>query len=165
MASNEFNEKTAEVDQHKIKCKGCAAFLTFEPGTSHLKCQYCGDTNEIKAERAQVEEIDFESFIAQKIGTADMQEVSTVKCDGCGASTTLKPNVTSDACPFCATPLVIKNGTTNSIIRPKYTLPFKIQRKKAEELFVGWVGGLWFAPNDLKAYASRTADKQNGMYL
>ena len=165
MASNEFNEKTAEVDQHKIKCKGCAAFLTFEPGTSHLKCQYCGDTNEIKAERAQVEEIDFESFIAQKIGTADMQEVSTVKCDGCGASTTLKPNITSDACPFCATPLVIKNGTTNSIIRPKYTLPFKIDRKKADGLFISWGGGLWFAPNDLKAYASRSADKLNGMYL
>ncbi|MFL5753924.1 MAG: zinc finger domain-containing protein [Bacteroidia bacterium] len=163
--SNQFNEKTAEVDQHKIKCKGCAAFLTYEPGTTHLKCQYCGDANEIKAERAQVEEIDFESFIAQKMDAGQMQEISTVKCDGCGASTTLKPNITSDACPFCATPLVIKNGTTSSIIRPKYTLPFKIDRKKADQLFIGWVGGLWFAPSDLKAYASRTTDKLNGMYL
>lgn len=163
--SNDFNEKTADIDQGKIKCKGCGAFLTFEPGTTHLKCQYCGDANEIKAERAQVEELDFESFISKKVDDAEMQQVSTVKCDGCGASTTLKPNITSDACPFCATPLVIRNGTTSSIIKPKYILPFKIDRKKAEQLFIGWVGGLWFAPNDLKAYASRTADKLNGMYL
>jgi LSD1 subclass zinc finger protein len=160
-----FNEKTAETDQHKIKCQGCAAFLTFQPGTSHLKCQYCGAANEIKAERAAVEEIDFESFVAEKVSSEDMQQVSTVKCDGCGASTTLKPNITSDQCPFCATPLVIKNGTTSSLIKPKYILPFKIERKKADELFINWVGGLWFAPNDLKAYASRTADRLNGMYL
>ncbi|HWY33491.1 MAG TPA: hypothetical protein VNX68_02520, partial [Nitrosopumilaceae archaeon] len=32
-------------------------------------------------------------------------------------------------------------------------------------LFLTWVGSLWFAPNDLKSYASRTHEKLNGMYL
>ncbi|MCD6067792.1 MAG: hypothetical protein K0S33_2618 [Bacteroidetes bacterium] len=163
--SNDFNEKTAEIDQKKIKCKDCGGFLTFAVGTTHLNCQYCGAKNEIEVELAKTEEIDFEKFLSEASHKQDEQQISTVKCDGCGASTTMAPNVTSDNCPFCATPLVIKNGTTRSIIRPKYMLPFKIDRKKADGLFTGWVGGLWFAPNDLKRYAAHTAEKLNGMYM
>jgi LSD1 subclass zinc finger protein len=163
--SNELNEKTAEVDQGKVKCHDCGAFLTFAPGTTHLNCQYCGAKNEIKTEKAEAVEIDFEKFLSQASHAQEEQQVSTVKCDGCGASTTMAPNVTSDNCPFCATPLVIKNGTTRSLIRPKYMLPFKVDRKKADGLFVSWVKGLWWAPNDLKHYASQTSEKLNGMYM
>lgn len=163
--SNGFDEKTAEINKNQIKCKDCGGVLNFSPGTSHLKCQYCGTDNEIVVEKAQAEEIDFEKFLSEKSHTQEEQQISTVKCNGCGASTTLAPNVTSDNCPFCATPLIISSGTTKSIIKPKYMLPFKIERKKADGLFKEWVGGLWFAPNDLKAYAERTTEKLNGMYM
>ena len=90
-------------------------------------------------------------------------EVSVVKCDSCGASSTLKPNVTSDSCPFCSTPLVLRSGSTCSIIKPKYLLPFAIDRKKAFDEFKTWLKKLWWAPNDLKKFAEN--DKLNGMYI
>lgn len=163
--SNDFNEKTAEVDQNKIKCKDCSAFLTYAPGTEHLTCQYCGAKNDIEVKKAVTVELDFERFLSQNATGQAEEQISTVKCDGCGASTTLAPNVTSDNCPFCATPLVISKGSIKSIIKPKYMLPFKIERKKADGLFTGWVGGLWFAPSDLKGYAQNSVNKLNGMYL
>jgi LSD1 subclass zinc finger protein len=161
---NQFSEKTAEVGSF-IKCKGCASNLKYAPGTQHLKCEYCGAENEIVVDDVAVVEESFKEFLNQQASKEDKQEISTVKCDGCGASTTLEPNVTSSSCPYCDTPLVIKNATTSSIVKPKYLLPFKIVRKQANEEFIKWVGSLWFAPNDLKKYAERSAEKLRGMYM
>ncbi len=162
--SNDFSEKTAEVSSF-VKCKDCGANLKYLPGTPYLNCDYCGAKNEIEVAATEIIENDFNSFLDEKAHQEDKQEISTVKCDGCGASTTLKPNVTSCTCPYCDTPLVIKNASTSTIIKPSYVLPFKIDRKKSTEEFVKWAGSLWFAPNKLKDYAAHSADKLNGIYM
>lgn len=163
--SNDFSEKTAETGNF-IKCKDCGANLKYLPGTPYLNCEYCGAKNEIEAEaKTEIIENDFESFLTEKAHTEDKQEISTVKCDNCAASTTLPQNVTSCNCPYCDTPLVIKNASTSTIIKPSYILPFKVDRKKSTELFVNWAGGLWFAPNKIKEYAQHSADKLNGIYM
>ena len=162
--SNEQGAVQAETSG-AIKCNGCGANLTFEPGTSTLSCQYCGAKNEIKTETTHVEEIDFERFLSSNQPEENLREVNTVTCENCSASTTLKPDVTSDSCPFCGTPLIVKNATSQKLIKPKYLLPFKIERKKAEQSYIEWLGSLWFAPNDLKQHAGRTMDKLAGVYL
>lgn len=148
-----------------IKCNGCGANLTFEPGSSTLACQYCGARNEIKSEPTHIEEIDFEKFLSDNHPEETLHEVNTVNCINCGASTTLKPDVTSDSCPFCDTPLIVKDATSSKLIKPKYLLPFKVERKAAANDYVKWLDGLWFAPNDLKQNAQRTMDKLVGVYL
>ena len=162
--ANEFNEKTAETGS-SVKCKDCGANLTFQPGTINLTCEYCGAKNEIQVVKSVVVENDFNKFLSEESSGSAKQEISTVKCDNCGAATTLRPHITSDSCPYCGTALVIKNGTTSTTIKPKYLLPFKIERKAASVEFVNWVSGLWFAPNDLKKYAENSADKLKGVYL
>lgn len=161
---NEFSDKTAETS-NSVKCHDCGANLNYEPGTVFLACEYCGAKNEIQSDKVVVEEIDYEKFLSETSGENTKQEVSTVKCDNCGASTTLRPNISADNCPYCGSPLVIKNGTTSSIIKPKYVLPFHITRKNASEKFVKWVTSLWFAPSDLKKYAQNNAEKLKGVYL
>lgn len=146
--SNETYEPTAEV-KDETKCKDCGAILNFAPGTTHLKCQYCGAANDIvdSTKETVVEEIDFEKFLNEaSLPSEQKEQVHTVKCGSCGASSTLKPNVTADSCPFCDTPLVLKNESTSTIVKPKYLLPFKFDSKKGVEAFRKWVGSLWFAP-------------------
>ncbi len=163
--ANDFNEKTADTS-NQIKCKDCGGNLKFLPGTPFLNCEYCGAKNEIESEKEiEIIENDYESFLNEKEHTEDKKEISTVKCDNCGAATTMQPNVTSSACPYCDTPLVIKNASTSSIIAPSYLLPFKIDRKGATGMFVKWVADLWFAPSKLKQYAEHSAEKLNGMYM
>ena len=162
--SNDTFEPTANT-ANTIKCKDCGANLKFSPGASSLKCEYCNATNEIKVEKAVIIENDYESFINSQAATNEKQTISTVKCTSCGSSTTLPPNVTSCGCPYCDTPLVIKDASTCSIIKPKYLLPFKIERNTAKDEFVKWVGGLWFAPNKLKDYAKHSAEKLKGVYM
>jgi len=162
--SKDFEEKTHEVES-KVKCKDCGALLKYHPGQMSLNCEYCGCHNEMteQIKTVQTTEIDFNEFLAKAAASADTISMTVVKCGSCGASATLKPNVTADSCAFCGTALVVKSGTTSNIIAPKYLLPFSIEMQKGVELFKGWLKGLWFAPNDLKHAVQN--DKLKGVYL
>jgi predicted RNA-binding Zn-ribbon protein involved in translation (DUF1610 family) len=147
-------------------CTSCGAILKFAPGTNTLQCEYCGHENEITVskEAEPIQELDFHSHLSIESGSKqDTQQLSTVKCTGCGAESTLKPNVTADECAFCGTALVLKNAHITTLIKPKSVLPFKVDKKQANESFTKWLGTLWFAPGDLRKYA--TTDKLNGMYI
>ncbi|MDF2437976.1 MAG: hypothetical protein K0Q95_2352 [Bacteroidota bacterium] len=160
-------EETIQATSKQLDCRECGALLKYAPGTLHLKCDYCGCQNEIKEASTPsiVEEIDFEKFLNENDVSVEKHEVTTIKCGNCGASSSLKPNITSDSCPFCASPIVVSGGgVATSIIKPKYLLPFKIDQKTAFADFKKWVDGLWFAPNDLKKYVDN-ADKLSGMYI
>lgn len=164
MEDPKLSEKT---EQREVLCKDCGAKLAFAPGTVHLKCAYCGAENEIivdeekNAEARQ--EIDFLDFINNQRDLAPKQDIVTLACDACGAATTFDPNVVSHECAFCGNSLIVKNGTTSSLIQPKGLLPFKIDEQNAKNLFKTWLSKLWFAPNKLKQYAR--AGKLSGIYI
>lgn len=149
----------------ELKCKGCAAVLTFQPGTTLLGCEFCGAENEIEFKQDPIEELDFDKFLSEYMsGKGNTETVSVVTCHACKAQTQLAPNLVSDHCDFCGTPLAVKEASSCNLIKPKSILPFGINRDKAFEEFAKWVKSLWFAPNDLKKYADR-AEKLAGMYI
>ena len=127
---DETFESTAGVS-NELKCHDCGAILKFLPGTHSLSCEYCGAENVIGENTEKIAELDFHEYIQTKAGEEQKQEISTVKCTSCGASTTLKPNITADECPFCGNSLVISSGTTSTVLKPKSLLPFKITSGEA----------------------------------
>jgi len=157
-----------ELDKEKLSneltCTGCGAILKFKPGTKNLACTYCGAENVIEESTEIIEEIDYEKFITEKLDKEEKIEVVSVRCSSCGASVTLDPNITSDQCPYCAANIVVKSGTTSSLLKPKSLLPFVVDRRKAGGLFNGWIKKLWFAPSDLKK-ADVGGEKLNGIYV
>ncbi len=157
-------ELTRDKVSNELKCSGCGAVLEYKPGTKNLTCTYCGAENVIQDSVEIIEEIDYEKFIDQKLPHEEKMDVVTVKCTACGASVTLAPNVTADRCPYCASNIVVKTGTTNSILKPKSLVPFVVDRKKASDLFRGWIKKLWFAPSDLKK-ADIANERLNGIYV
>jgi len=155
---------TLHAIEGELKCSGCAAVLKFAPGTKSLKCQYCDVVTKIIIAKTAIEEINLEEFLAHQSSNEEKKVIITVKCNGCNAAVTLKPNVTSDSCPFCGVSLVVKNGTSCSILKPKSILPFKIKQTEAQASFRKWIKGLWFAPNALTKYA-KSESYLNGMYI
>lgn len=162
---SDFSEATKAINE-ELACSGCGAILKFKPGTHHLVCEYCGAENEIAKPEVtgEIREIGLDDWLEKNFKAEEKLEVAVVKCESCGATSTLDPNISSDKCPFCAANLVVKSGTTASIHKPQYVLPFGIDDKKATQNFKAWLKALWFAPNDLKHYADR-ADRLAGMYL
>lgn len=147
----------------QFPCGSCGAKLEFSPGAASLKCPYCSHQNNIPQSAEEIRELDFYEYFARATEQGDAQEVQTVKCQACGATSTLQPNISMSHCPFCGTQLHAA-AKASRLIKPGAVLPFKIPKNKALELFRDWLGGLWFAPNGLKEQAARDGGIK-GMYL
>ncbi|WP_372808881.1 hypothetical protein [Pontiella sp.] len=145
-------------------CTSCGAELTYQPGTTTLACQYCGAENEIPEIDESVEELDFLAYLTEAATKEEELVGHFVKCDSCGASCTLEPNITASDCPYCSTPLVMEHAHDETVIKPKSLLPFKLSQDQALAEFKEWVGKRWFAPNDLKK-ASLNFDHFKGVYI
>jgi LSD1 subclass zinc finger protein len=150
-------------------CAGCGAKLEFAPGTSSLKCPYCGAQNAIAEASSEqkakaLEHLDFLAYLKEQAGNEPQLERQTVKCPGCGAAVQLPPNVTADRCPFCAGPLVAADAYTHRTIAPRAVAPFVIKESQARQSFKQWLSGLWFAPNALKQ-AAHAETGIKGVYL
>ncbi len=161
-SQNPFNEADTNLTG-EIACTSCGASLKFKPGTDHLTCNFCGAENEIPHIPKEIEELDFNEYMAKFEASAPVSEVKTVQCKNCAATTTTPPNITSMDCPYCATPLIMEQCKTENIITPHAVLPFKLSAKDSGEKFRSWIKGLWFAPNKLKKMALVT-DGMKGIY-
>jgi len=146
---------SAAPTQRQFPCTKCGANLQFAPGTDALKCAYCGTENRLGGTPSNISELDFQAYLNELPASDGVQETLVVKCTNCAAETTFAPDVTAGLCPFCGSGIVA-TGTSKKAIRPHGLLPFKIAREQAADLFVKWVGSLWFAPNALKSCARRS---------
>ncbi len=147
----------------QFPCKQCGALLSYEVGSDHLLCEYCGYVNPIQLSDEIVEERDFHQALERLSQKSLTEEHLTCRCIACGAEFTLNANEHAGECPFCGTDVVTETGA-NRHIKPWGLLPFRIARAEARECFREWLKGLWFAPGKLKKYA-RLEDKLVGIYL
>ena len=158
-------EQTAET-VNTLQCSSCGATLQFAPGTHHLTCQYCGAANAIaETDSSPVVPVAYAEFVASMNGGSAIQTARVVSCKNCGASTTLPPEVNSDTCVFCASPLVLSEAQNKGIVRPHYLLPFIVPQKTALEDFRGWLNRLWWAPSGLARLVSGDAQQFKGIYI
>ncbi|MES2265932.1 MAG: hypothetical protein V4520_04170 [Bacteroidota bacterium] len=150
-----------------LKCKGCGALLHFVPGTHNLQCEYCGVNNPIEQSEALTEiiSVDFEEYIAGIDSGKQLDNQKIVDCHNCGSRTVLDAFVTSDKCPFCASPLVLNLESGLQYVPPHYILPFEVTKQQGAEFFKKWLAGLWWAPNDLAKKVSNSSSILNGVYL
>ena len=160
----ENEQKAAQPEIDMFGCIECGADLKFSPNTTQLVCEYCGTKNDIPASNEAIEELKFEEYLNNSSSEQDQFEINIIKCDVCGAESSLEPNITSSSCPYCATPLIISNAHSETIIQPKSLLPFKVDKKEAVDAFKTWINKLWFAPDALKK-AVLSFDHFKGVYL
>jgi predicted RNA-binding Zn-ribbon protein involved in translation (DUF1610 family) len=154
----------AELNTSKtFPCTSCGAGLEYAPGKAVLKCPYCGEENKLEQLQGPVEELDFYEYFARAAEQGESEEKQTVTCGSCSAVSTVDSNLSLDRCPFCGSQLTAR-AKASRLIKPGALLPFKITREKAAGEFRRWLSGLWFAPGELKQYAT-TSGGIRGMYL
>ena len=146
----------------QFPCRSCGAKFEFSPGAA-LKCPYCGAENEIPQSKTEIKELDFHAYLEQAVGQEETIESQTVKCQACGAESSLDPAVSMSHCPFCGTTMHAEAKTTR-LIKPKSLLPFRVTKKDGMEKFRDWLGRLWFAPSALKT-AAQVEGGLKGMYI
>jgi DNA-directed RNA polymerase subunit RPC12/RpoP len=147
----------------QYSCTQCGAKLNFAPGTANLRCPYCGFEQKIAVSETPVPELDYASYLEQVAKEKGSHDSQRVRCDKCGAETTVPPDSAADLCPFCGANMVFGQSIAR-LIKPEGLLPFKIPQQEAFEKFRRWIRGLWFAPRDLKRYA-QTVSRLAGIYI
>lgn len=151
--------------QDHFPCDQCGAELVFQPGTHHLKCNYCGHVNLIEVEFSPIQEYDFQTALRKlhELKDEPNKVVSVLDCPSCGAKFSLRPNEHAGDCPFCGAPAVINTENARHI-HPESLLPFIIQERQAQEIFDKWIESRWFAPSALKNKSKRD-ERLAGIYL
>jgi DNA-directed RNA polymerase subunit RPC12/RpoP len=147
----------------QFPCKQCGAKVNFAPGVATLKCPYCSFVNPIPQSEEHIVELDFRAELSRLAGAHEKHDAMRVKCQTCGAETTMPPHVTAGICPFCGSNLVA-NAQSSSLIKPASLLPFQVTQAQALADFRAWIASLWFAPGDLKRYAE-SDHKLAGVYV
>lgn len=147
----------------QFPCENCGSSLAYSPGEDSLKCTSCGHINPIPTADIAIEEQNYNDALQDLKQAAESEVTAAVKCESCAAEFTLPETVHAQDCPFCGTPIVADTGA-NKHIKPHAVAPFEITARTAHESFDRWLGGLWFAPNDLKAYA-RQDERLKGVYV
>jgi predicted RNA-binding Zn-ribbon protein involved in translation (DUF1610 family) len=153
--------KPATVQQHP--CGQCGAKLDFVPGTSVLKCPYCGFEMPIPRSEKLIYEADFRVFLEQAGQEKESYEAQRIHCEKCGAETTMPAEAAAGICPFCGSNMV-SSQSVSRLIKPEALLSFKISYQDAFESFRSWIRKLWFAPGSLRKYA-QTEGKLAGVYV
>jgi DNA-directed RNA polymerase subunit RPC12/RpoP len=140
-------------------CRACGGELEFHIGQQKLVCPHCGGEQELveAADRAVVEK-DLRAAVAElRSRAADSEQLvagtKEVVCQNCGGHTTFTGTLTATRCPYCATPIQ-RDDVHDAPARLSVdgVLPFRMDRKQAEERLAKWVSSRWFAPSEFKTY-------------
>lgn len=146
-----MEDQLEKKDIISIGCTSCGADLVYNPGTTHLKCEYCEAENEIPQEvNSEIESLDYDSHFESILVNSKTQIDHYLKCDNCGAESTVEKNITATNCHYCDTPLIVEKIHDETTITPHYILPFKFDKEEASLKFKKWIKSLWFAPNSLQ---------------
>ncbi|MFK7755225.1 MAG: primosomal protein N' (replication factor Y) - superfamily II helicase [Sedimentitalea sp.] len=153
-------------DTHRFPCDQCGADYRFQPGENALICDHCGNSAAISSGPwggSALRELDLDAALNQRLPEAEIELTRVLNCPNCAAQVEFDPDTHAAECPFCATPVVTDTGTHRHI-KPRGVLPFQLDERTAHKAMSDWLGGLWFAPNGLQAYA-RKGRKMQGIYV
>ena len=128
------NENNEEIEK---RCPDCGASdVTLDIKKGILKCNYCGkefSTKEILEKDKEAKNV---VGIKKGTGTKDItnsNDIITIKCTGCGAEVVINTKENTNArCHWCRSILSINSQIDNGAI-PDEVLPFKLEKKEAQE--------------------------------
>ncbi|MEP1768697.1 MAG: TFIIB-type zinc finger domain-containing protein [Sulfitobacter sp.] len=154
------------MQEHRFPCDTCGSDLRYDPHAGELKCDHCGHTETIGTvwgtSRAITEQ-DLQRGLSETLAVSEMEETRVSQCPNCAAQVEFDAHSQATECPFCATPVVVDTGLHRHI-KPRAVLPFGLAEDVARDAMTDWLGGLWFAPSGLQAYA-RKGRRMDGIYV
>ena len=148
------------------KCPNCYAEIKFSASEQKFCCDYCGSKfteEEMKAVAQATEDLanlPETEEVPEDDGFAE--HTSVYHCDSCGASIMAEETTAATFCYYCHNPVIL-TGRVSGEFRPKYVLPFQIDRDTAIKHFEEWCKKHWFLPSDFLSASQR--EKITGLYV
>lgn len=155
-------ENIVEVETEKFICKNCGGTVKFDINKQEFECSSCKTKYTIETLSEGVREYDFEDYYERERQSVVFEGKAMVTCQNCGLEISFDEHQVATVCPMCSS-TQIATAKQKAGIPPQGIIPFKIDKKDAQEKFRIWIRKRWFAPNDLKK--SYGEGLLAGMYL
>ena len=138
------------------KCPSCGAAIHFKPELGKFKCDYCD--NEYTAE--QLKDMD---KLSEDVGEDSLScSYDSYNCPDCGAQIITDSNTAATFCVYCGNTSIIKDRLSFEF-KPKYIIPFKMEKSKAIDAFKGLRRGRPLVPRDF--ISESNIEKIQGVYI
>ena len=155
------------------QCPACTGPLHYAGDSGKLECEYCGsayDVAEIEklyADREAAAETQAASAAAAQAAEAeelgedqgeyaasgeswDPEGMKAYSCPSCGAELVCDETTVATSCPYCGNPSIVP-GQFADMRKPDYVLPFKLDKKAAEDALRQYYKGKKLLPKAFSA--------------
>lgn len=126
----------------EYKCPCCGGAIRFDSATQKMKCPYCDtefdvDTLRQFDEERMEEDSDpswREDSVAQGGDELDGEQegLVTYVCESCGGEIVAERNMAATSCPYCGNSVIVAKQLSG-MLRPDLVIPFKLDKKAAED--------------------------------
>lgn len=153
----------------EYECPVCGGSVKFDSATQKLVCPYCDSTFDPQEFGAQKEQ----EAAAQK-GSGNWDEhldnwtadeaagMYVYHCDSCGGDIVGDETLASTHCPYCDNPVVMM-GQFGGDLRPNCVIPFKLDKKAAEDAFLNHTKGKKLVPKIFRS--KKHIEEVQGLYV
>ncbi|MCR4751734.1 MAG: hypothetical protein K5852_05495 [Eubacterium sp.] len=168
-------------ENKKYICPSCGAGLEWSPAAQKIVCPFCGSEyvpeyfeKQEQQAAADLEEQQYPKgedaselgYDSEKDATDESAEnaidLRVYKCSVCGAEIVTDKTTVATNCAFCGSPVVLTEQLDTDF-RPKWILPFRVDKAKVEEIYWQYAKGRPFTPD---LFRSRSQiEKIKSVYL
>ncbi|MCL2398118.1 MAG: hypothetical protein FWC91_00055 [Defluviitaleaceae bacterium] len=155
------------------KCPNCDGAINFDSEIQQMKCPFCDsafDVESLKAyddvllkeQEAKQEEIEWSSHEDSKWQEGEEESMNVFACNSCAGEIIVDATTAATSCPFCGSPVVMK-GKLSGSARPDLIIPFKLDKKAAQESLSKHLTGKRLLPGTFKS--SKKLEEIKGVYV
>lgn len=143
--NKEDKEVSDLAELRDYKCPACSGALEFDPATQKMQCPYCGSSFDIaQLQDASQDGADWQSESSENWG--DDETVNVFHCESCGGEIVGDDTTAASSCPYCGNPVTM-TGRLSGAFRPEFVLPFKLEKKAAQDKLKVYLKKKKFAPS------------------
>lgn len=152
----------------EYKCPCCGGKLEYDGTSGKVKCPFCDNEFDVSTfaqldaelDQATEENLDWKNESNDTWGEDDGMAYYT--CKSCGAQIVMDQTTASSKCPYCDNPIVMM-GNVKGDLKPDFIIPFKLDKKAAEEALAKHLEGKKLLP---RAFKDRNHIKEiQGVYV
>lgn len=145
-------------------CKLCGAELYWNAAAGCLKCEYCDSEYQVSdfEDNTNTEkEVADESLDSEYISEELDDGMVAYECKKCSGTVITAKTTMAEICPYCGESISITSKSVGKF-RPKFLIPFKIEKKDAKKIYSDYVSKAKYAPKEFKV--DNVIEKMQGLY-